>query len=89
MFEPLYPLGKNKPNPTKGFSPNIDKADSQTNNAVNPTPIIQKTLGGYNREQLNDIYLIRILLPYKAKTVMDKVYLFGINLDNVSQKTKL
>ena len=33
--------------------------------------------------------LIRILLPYKAKTVMDKVYLFGINLDNVSQKAKL
>lgn len=36
----------------------ISKADATTN----PSPIIPKPLGGYNRKQLNEIYLLGILI---------------------------
>lgn len=62
VFAPLYAISnsssKNEVRKT------VSKTDqtTHTSHSNNPAPIISKALGGYRREQLNEIFLIGILI---------------------------
>lgn len=61
IFAPLYTFKKYHIDSDTEAVKNL-KTRSTVKNSNNPPTIIPKPIGGYNREQLNDIYLIGILI---------------------------
>ncbi|MCM1296575.1 MAG: hypothetical protein NC311_13645 [Muribaculaceae bacterium] len=63
VFAPLYSIG-NSSSSKNEVHKTVSKANQVTHasHPNNPSPIISKALGGYNREQLNEIYLFGILI---------------------------
>jgi len=63
VFAPLYSIG-NSSLSKNDVRKTISKANqaTHTSHPNNPSPIISKALGGYSREQLNEIFLMGILI---------------------------
>lgn len=61
IFAPMYSFKTHRKIQSDVTNKN-NKTNSNTDNSNNPSPIIPKPLGGYSREQLNNIFLLGILI---------------------------